>query len=173
MGRADNNGFREPRAGLSFPLRWRAVPSFEYRHELSVHAPREEAFAWWTDFTAEDHAGERTLHGTRSDLYRDGNSWTWTDEFVTMGFRTHWSWRVEVHPPQWEKLHGETKLGVLDGIITFQDEPKGTRVREVGTFTPRSLGILLMPLARKAFVRLLQADFKEHWADFRKEWDGE
>jgi len=145
------------------------VASFEYRHEASLRAPRDDAYAWWTDFTPDDHAGERTLHGTRSGLRRDGDSWTWTYEYLAMGLRTRWRWRVALHPPQWEKFHGETKLGTLDGIITFQETPGGTRVQEVGTFTATGLGRLLVRVLRKSLTRLLREDFKEHWEEFREE----
>ena len=145
------------------------MAAFEYRHETIVKAPREEAYAWWTDFTPDDHAGERTLHGTRTDLRREGDSWTWTDEYVAMGLRTKWRWRVTLHPPQWEELHGETKLGRLDGIITFQEVQGGTRVQEVGTFTATGLGRLIARVLRKTVLRLLAEDFKEDWADFRSE----
>jgi len=142
------------------------VASFEYRHEVLVRAPREEAFAWWTDFTVDDHAGDRTLRGTRTDLHREGDTWTWTDEFATMGLRTRWRWRVTLHPPQWEELHGETKLGRLDGIITFQSVRGETRVQEVGTFTAAGIGKVLVRVLRRSLVRLLEQDFKEHWAEF-------
>ena len=140
---------------------------FEYRHEAVVRAPREDAFAWWTDFAPDDHAGDRTLHGTRTDLRREGDSWTWTDEYAAMGFRTRWRWRVALHPPKWEEFHGETKLGTLDGIITFQETQGGTRVQEVGTFTAKGLGRLLGRVLRRSLTRLLREDFKEHWEQFR------
>ena len=145
------------------------MASFEYRHEVLVRAPREEAFAWWTDFTVDDHAGDRTLRGTRTDLHREGDTWTWTDEFATMGLRTRWRWRVTLHPPQWEELHGETKLGRLDGIITFQDIRGETRVQEIGTFTPIGFGRLLARALRRYLKRVLEEDFKEHWAEFGRE----
>lgn len=156
-------------AGLSRTPRWGAIASFEYRHEVFVPAPRDEVYAWWTDFKPDDHAGERTLHGTRTDLRREGDAWTWTDLFVTMGLRTRWRWRVALHPPQWEELHGETKLGRLDGIITFQEVAGGTRVEEVGTFSPTGLGKVLARVLRRPLVRLLSEDFKEHWEDFARE----
>ena len=139
----------------------------EYRHDILLKAPRDDAFAWWTDFTLEDHAGDRALRGKRTDLRHDGDTWTWTDEYVTMGLRTRWRWRVVLHAPQWEELHGETKLGRLDGVLTFGEVPGGTRVEEVGTFTPRGVGLLLVPILRRGLVRLLETDFREHWADFR------
>ena len=144
---------------------------FEYRHEAVVRAPREDAFAWCTDFAPDDHAGDRTLHGTRTDLLREGDSWTWTDEYAAMGFRTRWRWRVALHPPKWEEFHGETKLGTLDGIITFQETQGGTRVQEVGTFTAKGLGRLLGRVLRRSLTRLLREDFKEHWEQFRAERD--
>ena len=147
----------------------RRVAGFEYRNETIVRAPRAEAFAWWTDFTPDDHAGERTLHGSRTELRREGDAWTFTDEYVTMGLRTRWRWRVALHPPQWEEMHGETKLGRLDGIITFQEAQGGTRVQEVGTFTATGAGRVLLRVLRRSLTRLLAEDFKEHWEEFRRD----
>jgi len=145
------------------------VASFEYRHEVLVRAPREEAYAWWTDFSVDDHAGDRTLRGTRTDLRSEGDTWTWTDEYSTMGLRTRWRWHVTLHPPQWEELHGETKLGRLDGIITFQEIRRETRVQEVGMVTAMGIGNVLVPVLRRSLVRLLEKDFKEHWTEFHNE----
>jgi len=85
--------------------------------------------------------------------------------------RTRWRWRVALHPPKWEEFHGETKLGTLDGIITFQETQGGTRVQEVGTFTAKGLGRLLGRVLRRSLTRLLREDFKEHWEQFRAERD--
>ena len=145
------------------------MASFEYRNETIVRAPREEVYAWWTDFRPDDHGGDRTLRGTRMDLRREGDTWTFTDEYVTTGLRTRWRWQINLHPPQWEEMHGETRLGKLDGIITFQEVQGGTRVQEVGTFTAAGAGRLLLRILRRSLRRLLAEDFKEHWADFRRE----
>jgi len=44
-------------------------------------------------------------------------------------------------------------------------------VQEVGTFSATGLGKLLARALRRSLTRLLEEDFKEHWADFRRERD--
>jgi len=56
------------------------VASVAYFFETHVAAPRDAAFAWWTNFTPEEHEGDRHLQGTRMNLVRSGDQWTWTDE---------------------------------------------------------------------------------------------
>jgi len=145
------------------------MASVAYFFETHVAAPRDAAFAWWTNFTLEDHEGDRHLRGTRVNLVRSGDEWTWTDEYVALGLRTRWTFRARTEAPKREEFHAVTALGELRGTIRFEARERRTLVVEEGVFRARGLGRLLLPFLKRRLVRLLETDFREHWAEFERE----
>ena len=103
------------------------------------------------------------------NLVRSGDQWTWTDEYVALGLRTRWTFRARTEAPKREEFYAVTALGEVRGTIRFEARERRTLVVEEGVFRARGLGRLLLPFLRRRLVRLLETDFREHWAEFERE----
>ena len=77
--------------------------------------------------------------------------------------------RARTEGPKREEFHAATALGELRGTIRFEARERRTLVVEEGVFRARGLGRLLLPFLKRRLVRLLETDFREHWAEFKRE----
>lgn len=130
-------------------------------------------FAWLTDYREDDHARPAFFRGAgtppkkqrpsrRRVVSRAGNTLEIEDAWGRKRFRA----KVTLTPARYElRIQGDFGY---DATWTARPSGGGTRLEVRGTVAPGGLAGALMGLARRSFLREMEADFRGHVEDLRE-----
>lgn len=144
-----------------------------WRLDTFVPVAPDEAYAWLTDFRADDHdrpayrravgAKPSKKPSTREVLSRDGDK---------LRLRDRWNGKT------WEAtvtLQPKDRAYVIEGAYGYrarwwvEENPGGARIRVEGEMAPSGVMKLFVPLFAKGMVREMETDFRGHVADMLHE----
>lgn len=126
-----------------------------YRTVIDSPKPREELFAYLSDFSSAREWDPGVSRATRSDSgeVQVGSQFDLVASF--MGRETPLSYKVTaIEPPRSVTFRGENSNVVSLDTITFADRPNGTRVTYDADLTLKGPLKLADPLLKLAFGRI-------------------
>lgn len=150
-----------------------------YEHTLRVRVPRDAAFAWWTDYREDDHAGPRWEgfgEGTRTVVEKDDEHALLHDTFQGHAIETE----VAFDPPDRVALEGEALGTRFSAEIVFEearteDDPDGplTVIHARGEVAPEGLlARLSSPLWMGRVVDTIKRDLDIHGEEMEEALGG-
>jgi len=149
------------------------VAAIRWDFAVDVEADPAVVFAWLTDYGEDDHARPAFFRGAgtppkrqraarRTVVARVGDTVEIEDSWGRRRFRA----KVTLAPAR-NELRIEGDFG-YDATWSARPSLNGTRLEVRGTVAPGGLAGALMRLARKSFLRQMEADFNGHVEDLRE-----
>ncbi len=132
--------------------------------ERTVPFPRDDVYAWWTDFREDDHPGRPSPATSRRTVVgREGRE-IWLQERATrpayLTLREH----VTLDPPNGYTVSAHYPATDVRYEYRFESTWDGTRIRLVAEARPRHVMRVLLPLFRGRAQRYVERDTDYHVA---------
>lgn len=139
--------------------------------QVVTAADRDTLFAWWTDFTEDDHAHVAfTRYGRvrRRVIWREpGKGAEYLDEGRALGFEVKARTIVELVGRDRVSARSESNLGSLDSEYWFEAlTGGGTRVTARATYHEPPKARILAPITDAVLSTLIGYDLRAHVREF-------
>lgn len=137
--------------------------------ERDVPFPRDDVYAWWTDFRPDDHSTRASpAHSHREILRTTGND-IWMRDRATKPVHVTIEEHVTLDPPLGYRV--EARYPAADVRYAYRFDPMGigTRIFLDAEIRPRHVGHLVYPLLRRAAIRYTERDTDFHLARMRRD----
>lgn len=148
-------------------------PVATYEHTIRAAVPRDEAYAWWTDYSEQDHTGplwEDFGEGTRTVLELDEDGARLHDTFDGHDL----IYEIDFDPPDRIEIHGHALGTDFDAELVFEETEEGVEITGQGRVDPRHiLARLTSPLWMGRVIDTIKRDLDLHAVELEQELGGQ
>ncbi len=130
--------------------------------ERTVPFSRDDVYAWWTDFTEDDHRGERSPSRARRVVLRREGEEIWIRDHATRPAPVTIEEHVLLHPRSGYVVSARYPAANVRYEYRFEPIREGTRILLTAEIRPRHIGRALLPLFRGRVVRYAERDTDFH-----------
>jgi len=139
------------------------------RLERVVPFPRDDVYAWWTDFREDDHRGHDSPAASRRTILRRERNEVWLRDRATRPAPATIDERVILDPPNGYAVRARYPGAEARYKYRFEPVPEGTRIVLRAEIHPGHLGRVLLPLARRSVQRYAERDTDFHLREMTKD----
>lgn len=130
--------------------------------ERIVPFPRDDVYAWWTDFREDDHRSYHSPASCRREILRQEGNELWLRERARRPAPVILEEHVVLHAPAGYSVETQYPGARVRYEYRFEPLNQGTRILLSAEIRPRHIGRLLLPLFRGRVRRYAERDTDYH-----------